>query len=221
MWPQIVEGLGYIAGVPFLRAMAAWAPLTNLTANAVFFLAELRLIRAGVAPWQIGLTSTVAGLAGVIGAVLAPWLVERIPTGWLTIAVAWSMVPLMIPMAVRNTVPVVCAALAVALLLNPAGNVGIGTYNQAIIPRDMLGRMSATTRFTSLSLMWLAPVCAGLGLTLLGGRDAMFAMAAACGLVALIPTLSESIRNVPRPALWRRPDVPGPTQLHAEVATHA
>ena len=51
--------------------------------NALFTVAILRLVQDGVAPLHIGLVETAAGAAGILGAVAAPWLIERLPTGWL------------------------------------------------------------------------------------------------------------------------------------------
>jgi hypothetical protein len=50
--------------------------------------------------------------------------------------------------------------------------------------------------------MPLAPVVAGVLLATLGGPATMAALAGLVALVALIPTLSRSVRSVPRPAEW-------------------
>jgi hypothetical protein len=46
-------------------------------------------------------------------------------------------------------------------------------------------------------------VAAGVALATLGGRDATLLIGVGCALVALVPTLSPTIRSVPRPAVWR------------------
>ena len=87
------EGTTYVARHPLFRTLTAWACLTNLTMNALFTVAVLRLVQDGVPPLHIGLVETAAGAAGILGALVAPWLIERLPTGWLTIAVSWSPLP--------------------------------------------------------------------------------------------------------------------------------
>lgn len=199
----VMDGFRYIGANPFQRIIAVWAPLTNLAVNAIFYLATFRLIAQHTAPWQIGLIETVAGCAGILGAVVAPWVVDRVPTGLLTIVVAWSSVPMLVPMALWGSVPVVLLALALVVFVNPAGNVAIGSYYQSAIPKDLLGRVSSTSRFLSTATMWMAPMLAGGLLAVLGGRDGMLAMASATAGVALIPTLCRTVRAIPRPAVWR------------------
>ena len=154
---------------PFFRVLTVWSALTNLMVNALFFVAVLRLIEGGFDALHIGLVEAAAGLAGIVGAVLAPWVIERAATGWLTIAIAWSFLPLVVPMALWNQPLVVAAALGLGLLLNPAGNAGIGAYRIAVTPPELIGRVQSTTQFVSMCAMPLAPILAGVLLATLGG----------------------------------------------------
>jgi len=211
---DIADGLRYTWSRPFFRVLLVWAPLTNLVVNALFFVAILRLIEGGFHPVQIGLVETVAGVSGILGALVAPAVIERLATGWLTILGAWSFLPLLIPMALWNHPAVVAAALGVGLFLNPAGNAGIGSYRIAVTPAELQGRIQSTMQFVSMSAMPLAPVLAGALLWGLGGRPAVAVLGALTALVALIPTLSRSVRAVPRPAHW----VTEPAEPAAAVA---
>jgi hypothetical protein len=182
--------------------LLCWSPLANLAVNAVFFVAVLRLIEHGVDPLALGLVETAAGVCGILGALVAPWLIERFRTGRLTVLVAWSFVPLAIPLVFWTHPAVVAGALSVGVFLNPAGNAGIGAYRVAVTPRELLGRTQATMQFVSMSIMPLAPVLAGLLLSTLGGGPAVAVLVTLNALVALIPTLSRSVREVPAPRDW-------------------
>jgi predicted MFS family arabinose efflux permease len=197
------EGFAFIWSRPFFRVLMVWAALTNLVTNALFFVAILRLIQGGFPPFQIGLVETAAGLAGIVGAIAAPWLIDHIATGSLTIAIAWSFVPLVVPMVLWNNPAVVAIAISLVLLLNPAANAGIGAYRIAVTPPELIGRTQSCTQFTSMSVMPLAPVTAGLLLSGIGGPAAIAALGGLTAVVALIPTLSRSVRAVPRPSRWR------------------
>ncbi len=205
---DLAEGLRFSWSRPFFRTLMIWGAGSNLMVNAVFVAAELRLIQAGFAPWSIGLVSTAAGTFGILGAMLAPRIIERTATGRLTILVAWSFVPLLVPLVFWNHPAVVMVALSAGLLLNPAGNAGIASYRIAITPPEIVGRVQATSQFVGWSTMPLAPVLGGGLLALLGGQATMVALIVLCTLVALIPTLSRSVRAVPRPAQWSRLDEP-------------
>jgi predicted MFS family arabinose efflux permease len=201
---DLAEGVRFIASRPFFRVMTVWGALTNLAINALFFVAVLRLIEGGFDPLHIGLVETAAGLAGIVGAVIAPWIIDRMATGWLTVTIAWSFLPLVVPMVLWNTPAVVAAALSLGMLLNPAGNAGISSYRIAITPPALIGRVQSTSQFVSMSAMPLAPVLAGALLAGLGGGRAIAVLGVFTACVALIPTLSRSVRSVPRPADWER-----------------
>lgn len=207
------EGLRFLWARPFLRVVLLWSPAANLAVNALFFAALLRLVEAGFPAWQIGLVETAIGACGILGAIAAPWLIDRFRTGRLTVVIAWSFVPLSVPLALWNHPWAMALAASVGLFLNPAGNAGVGSYRLAITPPELVGRMQSTMQFASMLTMPLAPALAGALLAVLDGRDAILALTALSAVVALIPTLSRSVRSVPRPAEWPRLPEPAPVPV--------
>jgi predicted MFS family arabinose efflux permease len=201
---QLAEGFRFIWHQPFFRTLAGWAALNNLLVNAVFFTASLRLIRAGVVPAQLGLVSTAAGIGGILGALAAPYIIDRARTGVLTVAIGWMCVLPLIPLMVWNSPWATGASVFTILLLNPAGNAGIGSYRVAMTPDELQGRVSSAMTFLTMSIMPLAPVLGAWVLTTLGGRPAIITLIVVTSGTALIPTLSRSMRSVPRPRDWVR-----------------
>ncbi|MEV4999879.1 MFS transporter [Nocardioides sp. LML1-1-1.1] len=201
---DIGAGLRFLWGRPFLRVLLVWSPATNLTVNALLFVALLRLVDAGYAGWQIGLAQTAIGVCGILGALVAPRIIERFRTGSLTIVVAWSFVPLALPLALWNHPAAMALAASAGIFLNPAGNAAAGSYRLTITPPEMVGRVQSTMQVVAMVAMPLAPLLAGVLLGGLGGRDAILALTGATALVALVPTLSRAVRAVPRPAEWPR-----------------
>lgn len=199
---EIASGLRFTWSRPFFRVLLIWSPLVNLSVNALFFVALLRLIRAGYPAVQIGLVETAVGLFGILGALAAPWIIDRVRTGTLTVLAAWSFVPLSIPLALWNHPLVMCAAVSLGLFVNPAGNAGVGSYRMAVTPPDLIGRVQSAMQFVSMVSMPLAPALAGVLLGLVGGAEAILALTVLTAGVALIPTLSVSVRSIPRPAQW-------------------
>jgi MFS family permease len=197
------EGFRFIVRRPLFRVLMVWASLVNLLVNALFFVAILRLIEAGFAPAQIGLVEAAVGLFGVLGAVAAPAIIDRTRTGTLTVAIAWAFAPLAVPMMFWNNPIVAAAALSAGLFLNPAANAGIGAYRMAVTPDGLQGRVQSTMQFASMVVMPLSPLLAGALLAGLGGPAAVGSLMALIGLSALIPTLSRSVRAVPRPVVWQ------------------
>ncbi len=201
---DIGEGLRFLWSRPYLRVLLIWSPATNLVVNALLFVALLRLVEAGFTGWQIGLVQTMTGVCGILGALVAPRIIERTRTGALTILVAWSFVPLSVPLALWNHPATMALAASLGIFLNPAGNAAAGSYRLAITPPELVGRVQSSMQVVSMMAMPLAPLLAGVLLGSLGGREAILALTALSALVALVPTLSRAVRAVPRPAEWPR-----------------
>jgi MFS family permease len=203
MRTQLVQGLRFVWDSRFFRTLMFFSSSTNLLVNGVFFVVLLRLIREGYPAAQIGLVSTAAGVGGILGALAAPSIIERARTGWLTVTIAWMCSLPLIPLIWWSTPLAACTAVFLLLLLNPAGNAGIGAYRVAHTPDDLQGRVSSAMQFTSMMVMPLAPLMGAWLLTWLGGDRAVLMLVALTVVVALAATLSRSIRSVPRPAQWR------------------
>jgi MFS family permease len=215
---DVAEGFRFQWSRPFFRTVLAWGMCSNLVINALFVAATVRLIQAGFAPWSIGLVETAAGVCGVLGALAAPRIIERTPTGLLTVVVAWSFVPLLVPLIFWNNPAVVMVSLSTGVFLNPAGNAGIGSYKMSVTPPEIVGRVQATGQFLGWSTMPLAPVLGGALLAAFGGPAAMAVLVLLCALVALIPTLSKTVRSVPRPSEWAAQETPAEPVLEPAAA---
>ncbi len=209
MRTQLAEGMRFIWGRPFFRVLLSWASLTNLVSNAVFFVVLMRLIQLGYPPVQIGLIETAAGLGGIIGALAAPYLIDRVPTGRLTLTVAWMCVLPLVPLLWWVTPLSAVVAVFALLLINPAGNAGIGAYRVAVTPDALQGRVSATSQFLAMSVMPLSPLLGGWLLERLGGTSAVAVLIAASAVLALALSASRSVRSVPRPRDWPSREVVG------------
>ncbi|WP_457189623.1 MFS transporter [Nocardioides sp. P5_E3] len=199
---QLGEGFRFIWRRPFFRTLTAWSALTNLVTNAIFFVVLLRMVTEGVPAAQIGLVSMAAGLGGILGSVLAPSLIHRMPTGRLTVLIGWMCCLPLVPLTVSSSVWTACASIFFLLLLSPVANAGISSYRMAVTPAHLQGRVGSTSQFASMSVMPLAPLLGGYLLEHQGGTTAITALVVASALLAVLLTSSRSIRSVPRPSEW-------------------
>jgi predicted MFS family arabinose efflux permease len=216
---ELVEGLRYLLTRPYFRATAAFSAACNLVVNAVFFVAVVRLVEQGVPSTTIGVVEALAGAGGVIGALIAPFVIDRMRTGHLTMSVAWVWVPLLVPLVFWSSPWLVGSMLFVGLLLNPAGNAGAQSYRVAITPDALQGRIASSSQFLGFTTIPFAPLLGGWLLETFGGQAATVGLLVAAALAALIPTLSRSVRSVPRPRDW--PTSAASAELGEEVELDA
>jgi predicted MFS family arabinose efflux permease len=214
---DLTEGLRYVLARPYFRATMAFGALCNLVINAVFFVAILRLVEQGVHPAAIGAIDALAGVGGILGAIAAPYVIDRVRTGHLTLAVAWSWVPLLVPLVFWSSPALVGAMLCLGILLNPAGNAATQSYRAAITPVELQGRVGSSSQFVGMSVMPLAPIVGGFLLEHFGGPAATVGLLVAAVGTALIPTLSRSVRALPRPAEWQPQPEPATASTPAPV----
>jgi predicted MFS family arabinose efflux permease len=203
LWHDMREGLAFIWQWPMMRVLLTNAALLNAAFGAFFLILVLRMVDAGIHPAAIGAAEGAAGMAGIAGALVGPALIERIPTGWLTVLAVWVLVLAVAPLVLTVDPWIVGGCLMFALFLNPVANAGLDAYRISVTPDEMQGRSQNATMF----LAQLAqPVGAPLGGALLAAYGGTTAMAIVLGLTAigaLQITLSRSIRSVPRPSAWR------------------
>lgn len=151
---EISEGLRFVVRQPLLRAIALCTGTFNLffsmtQAMLIVFLARDLGLREGV----IGLVFTVAGVGGLLGALLARrvagWVGQG-PAIWMPVAFTTPF-SLLMPMAEPGWRLWIAAA---GQIVVSAGvvvyNVNQVSFRQGLTPQELLGRMNATMRF----LVW-------------------------------------------------------------------
>lgn len=198
------EALSWMVSQPIRLQMLVIASAVNLGANGVIFAVLLDLADRGVPATRIGLLNTVLAAAILLGAFLAPRLVDTIPTGALTIAPVALMVLVGVFLSGGPGMVWIGAAYAVLGVGLPAINASSQGFFTHITPVAMQGRVSALMRLVSLGLMPLAPAIAGWGLQLAGMRVTMLVFAGVLAAGVLVGLLGPDLRRVPTAPQWER-----------------
>ena len=197
-----VDGVRYLWRHRVVRALMLWGAVLNLAGMVVFVGVTLRLVRAGVHPATIGLIDTIASAAGLLGALLAPRVIARVPTSLLTITTALVVAAVFAGMAPTSSVWEIGALFAIGTFLLPANNAGISSYLAFAVPDEMQGRFNAAAGFVAGGLAPAGPVLAGALLATVGGAATTVVGA---GLVAasIVPLLlSREALSLGRPDTW-------------------
>jgi MFS family permease len=184
---EIVEGLRYFAGNPYLRATAEAVTTLNFAGQVGFAVYLVFLVRElGLSPEAIGLTVAIGGLGTVVGAATAQTIGERLGVGRaLMAACATNTITTLLIAVAPAAMPIPFLVLS-GLLQGPAVmviNVNALSLRQAVTPDHLLGRVNATGRWIAWGTIPLGALVGGILATVIGLRETI-AISSIGGLIA-------------------------------------
>jgi len=199
---DLAEAWRWVLAQPIRLQLGASAALVNLGSNGLILTVTLSLALRDVPAARIGILSSVLAGSVLLGALLAPRIIERIPTGVVIVveiallAVAGIVLPFL-----DAIVPIATVYALMGLGLAPL-NAGCQGFFMLITPTAMQGRIGALNGLLAMALMPLAPAVAGWGLQYLGRVGTMAIFAAVCAAAALIAVVGPHLRAVPVSGRW-------------------
>lgn len=192
---EIRDGINWIYRHGTLGPLAVSTHVWFLANSASFTaLAVIALRKVGLSPFVFSLLLTTSGLAGLVGATLAPRVGRRWGPGPAIIGsraaypVAWLVVGLTVGTSLSTAALFV--ALAVHGLAGGVENANEMSYWQAATPDGLLGRVNATRRSVNRTIAAIGSVLGGTVLTIGGVRVTILGVATVFGVAAAIAALS-------------------------------
>ncbi len=186
-WHDVREGLSVVFGDTRLRSIAGATATSNLFSSAYGALTVIYLHNdLGLSYLDIGLAFGIGSLGGVLGALTARRFISRVGVGPSIVL----SIGVFSPVAILYYFAAASDAFLVATLVTFFFSVGVLWYNipqvsyrQALVPREVQGRMNATMR----TIVWGTLPLGGL---LGGGVGALLGTRGAMGLMALLGSLA-------------------------------
>lgn len=185
LWAEALEGLKLLWRDSLLRAVLIQAPLINFAFTGAIFTVILGLRRHGVSAAAIGGAEAVIMVGGLVGAVVAPQIRQRVSVRQAILLLTVSGALLMLVAAVILPSPAVAVPLAVPLILSPATNAALFAIMLRRTPAAMHGRATNSLFQVATALAALAPLASGVVVDQASARWAMGLFAAA--LAAVVP----------------------------------
>ncbi len=192
----LAEGVRFVFRNPFLRAVVVIAAPLNFALIGTTFTIIVTLQQHGVAPGVIGLTETIIGVGGLVGAFAAPLLQRWFPFARLIRGICWSAAAVLLISAVLTGTVAAAVPVGVAVFLGPACNAALFGYQAAITPDRLQGRVLSVIFLVAMSAAAVAPLLAGVLVTTWGPSAAILVFAASVAVGALIASLSPGIRSM-------------------------
>ena len=194
---EMAEGLRWLWRQPFMRATTLLVAGSNGLFQAVT-LAVIVVARSnGSSPAVVGLILAGFGAGGLAGAAAAPWVSARIPAGVVVIGANWVWAGLLPVIALVPSSIAIAAAGAGMAFVGPIWNVVLGSLEMRLTPPAMLGRVQAVQMTAAFGAIPLGSLVGGLLLDRLGPDGTVWVLAAGMLVVAVLATLTPSVRRPP------------------------
>lgn len=199
---EVREGFGWLFSRVDLRGVLFVATIVNLGFSSALTTVIYALQQQGHTPLTIGLLATGAGVAMLVGALFAPLLVSRVRAGTVIIgglAVSAIGVFALIPFHSPLLLTLVLAGI---VLFIPAVNAALMGYFMVATPTEMLGRANSASAVLGMGAMPLAPLVAGIGLSLIGREATLIVGAVICAIAVLLAVSNAALRALPAESGW-------------------
>jgi MFS family permease len=189
---EMAEGLRFLWRHRWLRLLAFLTAAVNFLQSPIT-LAVILLARGPLHAdvRTLGFILSAGGVGGVLGALVAPKVKERMRFGLLVVlsVVGWALAAGALALAVSPLL--VMAGLALISLLWPIYAVAVVTYRLSLVPDELQGRINSAFRLLTFGAEPLGSAVGGVLLGALGPQPVLWLIAAGLGAAALLTWLSE------------------------------
>jgi MFS family permease len=198
---ELVEGLRYLLGHRFWRPIAITVAISNFFSTLSFSIFLVYLVRdLELSAQVIGVALAVSNVGWLAGAVGASRVSDRLGVGPTLVGAPLLFGPglLLFPAApLSQPIPFIVAGLILATFGGIVFNVTGLSFQQAVVPDRMLGRLNATRRFIVWGVIPLGSLTGGVLASQIGLRETLW-VGAIGGTLSFVPLLLSSVRSIGR-----------------------
>jgi MFS family permease len=192
----LLEGLRFVFGDPFLRAILLIAAPLNFAIHGIIFTIIVTLQMHRTPPAVIGMVETVVAVGGLLGALIAPALHRRVRLPVLIRGICWTAAALMAVSSLLTASVLAAVPIAAAVFLGPASNAALFGHQAAITPDRLQGRVVSVVIVVATSVASTAPLVAGSMITAWSSPVAVLVFAACVAGSAVAASVSRGIRSM-------------------------
>jgi MFS family permease len=195
---DMLEGLRWVWRERLIRVTTLCAVVLNLFFSAFYIIIIVAARHRGVPAGQIGVMAAMLGAGGLAGALLAPYLAEKLSPFFSIASVFWVLTALTpVTIFLRNGYLLGLLLFAMALL-PPTANTTIVARQLLVTPDDLRGRLSGALGLMAGGAAAVGPVLGGTVIGLVPGNEAVLICAAGMAAITALVTLSPTMRQFPR-----------------------
>jgi predicted MFS family arabinose efflux permease len=196
-WPEIREGLAWLARHPFMRAASLLVAGLNFVSAGLMLILIVAAKDHGASSAAVGGILAGSGVGGLVGSLLSPAIQRRTPAKVVVTATAWVWLALLVPIAFVTSPYALGTLYAGIAFMSPPWNVVINAYQLVLIPDRLLGRVASAGFMAAYGAQPLGSLAAGLLLSAVGAKGATLGIAGVTLALALAGSASAAIRGAP------------------------
>jgi predicted MFS family arabinose efflux permease len=194
---EMLEGLRWVWQQRFIRVTALCAVILNLFFTAFYIIVIVLARQRGVPAGQIGVMAAMLGAGGLVGALLAPRLTQKV-SPFVSIASVFWVLTALSPVAVFIRNGYLLGALLFAMaLLTPTANTTIMARQLLITPDDLRGRLSGALGLMAGGAGAVGPMLGGVLVGSVSANEAVISCAAGMAAITVLVTASPTLRRNP------------------------
>jgi MFS family permease len=204
---DIGRGLAWLWHKPVIRTLALLDAADSLRYGAGYLLIIMLARRLHANPTEVGMVFTAAGAGALLGSLLAPALTRRFPLGALSITMLWVEAMAFPFYAVAPAWWLLLVVAFVESVVSPVYTVALDSYRLAVTPDALRGRVTSAIEALTTGGAAIGTMASGALIALLGAPTLTIILAGWLTLLALVATLSGTVRTASRsPAMTSRAD---------------
>lgn len=196
------EGFSWLLHRPELRGVMAISTIVNLGMNAAVTAVVFGLQQRGESPATIGVATASVGVGMLAGALLAPPLVRRVATGWLSTLGLAVCAGAVAALPFVHSIPAVCIVLGASMFAAPALNASLLGYFTVAVPTHLLGRANSALDLLAMGAVPLAPLVAGFGYAAWGWTGVLALCAGICAIAVVLAFCNRRLLAIPASDQW-------------------
>ena len=198
---EMAEGLRTVWRQAFLRVSIAIVAKQNFAWNALTLVLIVRAQELGASPALIGGMFAFFGGGAIVGAIVAPWIQQRIGPGLLLIAISWLWTVQFAATAVAPNVLLLGVLAGIGSVAGPVFNVAIASVVYRVTPDRLLGRVRSVAKAVAWGTIPAGALAAGFLTQALGAQATISVLAAILLAGALLASLAKGTRSADVEAL--------------------
>jgi MFS family permease len=197
MVKEIAAAVIWLWKQPFIRATTLLVAGTNMLFQALTLLLIVTAKQQGASAALVGVIFAMAGVGGVLGALLAPWLQRRLSMKVIVVVANWGWALLMPLIAITDNLYALGAVFGLMAFVGPVWNVAIDVYRLTITPDLLLGRAQSAVSLLAYGALPLGSLLGGYLLASLGVLPTGLVLAGCMLFLACAAALTPAIRSAP------------------------